>query len=41
MSVAAAQMNRRWVYAESNLANYKAGSERVARTIQSLQKAAG
>jgi DNA modification methylase len=33
MSVAAAQMNRRWVYIESNPTNYQIGSGRIAREL--------
>lgn len=41
MSVAAAQMNRRWAYIESNPTNYRVGSERIARTLDRPSKAAG
>lgn len=40
MSVAAIEMNRQWVYAESNVANYQLGSARIARHISRLQAAA-
>lgn len=34
MSVAARELNRRWVYAESNLLNYDCGRARIARSGQ-------
>lgn len=41
MSVAAISMNRRWVYAESNLQNYRIGASRIARCTAELQTATG
>ena len=40
MSVAAIEMNRQWVYAESNLANYQQGLARISRWMSDLQAAA-
>jgi DNA modification methylase len=40
MSVAAIEMNRQWVYAESNLRNYEGGTARIARSVGQLQAAA-
>jgi DNA modification methylase len=33
MSVAAIEMNRRWVYVESSLANYRIGAGRIAQRL--------
>jgi len=41
MSVAAIELNRQWVYAESNLLNYQQGSARIAGSLSHLQAAAG
>lgn len=41
MSLAAAKLNRRWVYCESHLGNYRVGSERIARSLASSRKVAG
>ena len=40
MSVAAVQTNRQWVYAESNLLNYRAGLARISRHVRQLRAAA-
>ena len=34
MSLAAAEMNRKWVYIESNLSNYRIGASRLAERLQ-------
>ncbi len=41
MSVAAIELTRRWVYAESNLLNYDCGRARIARVRNRCQSAAG
>jgi len=41
MSVAAARMNRRWVYCESNATNYQIGSKRIARSLPANMRTAG
>ena len=41
MSAAAIRMNRRWVYAECNLANYRLGVQRINRFTTSVQDASG
>ncbi len=41
MSVAAIEMGREWVYAESNLANYGLGTARIARALGKIHAAAG
>lgn len=37
MSIAAIELNRRWVYVESSLANYRIGSRRIAERLTSQQ----
>jgi hypothetical protein len=41
MSVAAIELNRQWVYAESNASNYAIGSGRIAGAIGNVSVAAG
>lgn len=34
MSLAAVEMNRQWVYVESNVANYQIGANRLAKRLR-------
>lgn len=41
MSAAAVDLNRRWIYAESNAGNYQLGVARISRHLNRLQSVAG